>query len=261
MLYAAYPDQAGDTFLDGCRTLKNLGIKNVALRNYDNQPILLMSDAACQECLQILTEFGLNVMSICGDAGNRHPTYIAGDKDKVKRSVVLANYFKAEYIRIWPGKLGKNTDVCWPKLHSFLLEVDDAATKSGLKWCIEPNYSSYLSFKANRAVILENMPDCKYVYDPVAMALGQKINAHNYYNEIAKNVVMIDLRDMVCGVGMCPVGQGEMDWKTVLPKVKDKNIIAVFDPSLGYRYKDVQGKAEIFKYAFDGYYAFLKSLN
>lgn len=260
MKYAAYPDQAGDDFVEGCRTLSKLGIDSVVLRNYDNQPILQCTDAACQECLKILIDFKLKVVAIAGDPGNRHPAYVANDRDKVKRSALLANYFNADYVRIWPGKCYRQIDRDWPKLHGFMLETAEFLATAGIKWFVEPNYSSAMSLKACRRLMYEHLPKCRYSYDPVAMSLGQKIDVLEFYNELADNISFIDLRDMVLGFGMCPVGQGDMLWKDILPKLINKDIVAVFDPSLGYRFKTAQGKVDTFKYAYDGYQALLESL-
>lgn len=259
MIFAAYADQAGDTFGESCEVLASLGIKNLFIRSFNAQPILDCSDEDCKEILRTIGEHKLNILGFVSDVGNRHPMYVRLDGEKLSRSILLAKYFGAQYLRIWPGKLARNLHRDWPKLHSFLAECLDKVAAAGLQAILEPTYGSFMCQKSMRSMVYEHLPIAKYLYDPVALALGQRLDIVEYWREISVNVAVVELRDVIHDQGLVPVGHGDMQWSKILPEIAPGSVL-VLDPGLGYRYKGRVGKSETFKYAFEQCRSFLSEV-
>lgn len=245
---SGYPDQAGDSFVEGCSTLAELGWTKIFLRSYNGRPILGCSDQECQTALEVLSASGLSVAGLITDAGYERPRDLRRELDRVRRAKLLGNYFGAKYVRIWSAQFTRVNSRDWPPLLSFLDEATQILSDAGLQPLFEPCSKSVFGIKPVLQSALNQRPDLRFIYDPVALCLGRVPDVMAMWSMIAEKTLVIEIRDMLRYVGMCLPGDGEMRWGECF-QVENPAQFLVFDPGLGYRYKGVVGKSETFRLA------------
>lgn len=246
---AYYNDEAGADLASSKTIGQELDLKYVILRNINNRNILKIDD-------NILSEWKRNHLEIVGlhtDISLKE-AITNEDLTRLHKKIYL---LKPHLVRFgWNGEYDN---------HNTVSAIIDLSISLNFVPIIEYEHEHFKSPKFVNVdkwfALLEKSRRLKILFDPTQYVLRTKSDpVERIFLPLYHYVGMIDVRDHLIGVAPQIVGSGSIDWKTIFKKLdSDKyNGWLCLEPGLGMRYRDTNGRGEVFKLAYE---AFTEGLN
>lgn len=255
MKLAAYLEEAGDDPTSACRTLREVGISHVVIRQAWASNVGELSDKGCEKLRKILSDFGIKPVAVFSSIAE----VPAADLSKIPEEAVdhsfhLASFFETPMVVLTCGHkvsgLGPQPVIDW------LSKVQDKSLTANVLPVMEITSKSHLFAPAEVVSAFSKFPRPKLLYDPAHFILRQNIDPFVKYWALWKShVAAIDVRDYQIGRGFRPFGSGNAQAvRTVADAIRSEFGGWFFlEPSLGRKYGPVQNKGEVFKAALDSF--------
>lgn len=247
---AAYLDEAGDEPAAACRTLVKHHIHYVVLRTAWTGEICNLTDQACKQLRQLLTEHNLSAITLITQLGNvDQDQLLRQPREHLDRAFNIASYFQAGFIGVHLGIHRKvpNDSV----INSWAQLITERCLAANLTPLYEMTETAALREPALVAKFLQANRRWRLLYDPVQLIIRRNQDPFTRFWTLLKNqTAAIDIRDFKIGIGYKPVGFGDAKMALTLADLAYKGWYYL-EPALGRRYGPALTKAETFALAVD----------
>lgn len=245
---AAYLDEAGQDPQAGCGILKSTGISYVALRHAWTSNVCDIPDNSCQILKKLLESNNLDVILIASELGNVPANELQNiSKENIHRIFNIATYFKAQYVRIYPGFGNIAQDQI---LHDWFGLITDYAISANITPLIEISDRSTIFRPSDAIKWLNKYKRWKLLYDPAQLIIKQAQDPYiKYWKPLKQFVAAIDIHDYKIGHGHKPVGFGDAKIDMVLNSDEDFVGWYFLEPALGRKYGTAMTKSGVFEIA------------
>lgn len=206
---AVYLDELDDDPIAACALARTIGISAICLRRVWATNIGKATDDACKLLINAIRHNNLDVLAICTDDG-RIPAGQLVYNQAVKRSLVIASYFRAKFFRPFAGlkiKIDNNTD---DAVAAWMTAIGGECEKSALIPLLEIDHDAYAFEPAEIGALLERHKNWSLLYDPALLVVRRNQNPYiKYWSLLRNRVAAIDLHDFKIGSGFVPIGVGD----------------------------------------------------
>lgn len=241
---AYYNDEAGADLASSKSIGQELNLKYVILRTINNRNILKTDD-------NILSEWKKNHLEIIGIHTNisLKDSFTKDDITQLHKKIYL---LKPHLVRFgWNGEYDN---------HDTISAIIDLSISLNFVPLIEYEHEHFKSPKYVNAdkwfSLLEKSRRLKILFDPTQYILRTSVDpVERIFTPLYNHIAMIDIRDHLIGVSPQVIGSGSIDWKTIFKKIQsDKyNGWLGLEPGLGMRYRNTNGRGEVFKLAYEAF--------
>lgn len=214
---AVYLDELDADPFRACEIARSLGIEHICLRRVWSTNIGRATDDACKQLIAAIRKAKLSVLMICTEDG-RCPAESLMYDQTIKRSLMIAAYFKARFFRPFIGlnapRLSSDHDAALAKIDEWMDAIGGECARTsaanGTVPLLEIDPDAQL-FEANDvAALLDKHKSWKLLYDPSLLIAKRNQNPMERYWYLLRNRVgAIDLHDFKRGSGFVPVGVGD----------------------------------------------------
>ena len=263
MKIAVYLDEVGETLTDSCDVLSRLNIHNVVLRQIWSDNICNASDNACQKLKKLLLKHNFDVQMIASNLGNIESNKLSSISDEtIDRTIVIAQYFDAKFVRIFCGLKAQNNRVLHDleMIKNWVQKLSDKFIGCGIFPLIEITNDSAIEHPSDIAEILSNNALIGVLYDPAQLIIKKNQNPFIKYWPLLKDRVYgIDIHDFKIGHGFKPIGHGDTKLKETIGDAISSNYDGwlFIEPGLGRRLTTQSSKEEVFEANLQILYSFL----
>lgn len=210
---AVYLDELDDDPIRACEIARSIGLERVCLRRVWSVNISKATDDACKQLLGAIRKAKLSVLTVCTDDARQPAENLTFDQN-IRRSLLIASYFKAKYFRPHIGlntpRLPGQEEMILERVNEWMDAIGGECTRSAMVPLLEIDPDGQVSEPADVAAILERQPVWKVLYDPSLLIARRNQNPlTRYWYLLRSRVAVVDLHDFKQGVGFVPAGAGD----------------------------------------------------
>lgn len=245
---AAYLDEAGEDPITGCVTLKSARIPYVALRHVWTNNVCNISDQSCQSLKEILKSHDINVLMVASELGLVPSNELKKiPKTTINRAFDIAQYFGAQYIRIFIGISSNDNGY----IEEWMNNITEKSISSNIAPLLELSHGSAVYKPTDVAQLMLKNRRWKLLYDPAQLIIKQAQDPFVKYWTLLKQFVgVIDIHDFKIGHGHKPAGFGDAKIQQTLNDSTFNGWYFV-EPGLGRKHGSALTRSDTFKLALE----------
>jgi len=214
---AVYLDELDADPFKACEIARALGLEHICLRRVWSTSIGRATDDACKQLIAAIRKAKLSVLIIYTDDGRCPAESLVYDQT-IKRSLMIAAYFKARFFRPFVGlnatRLSGNQDEAITKIDEWMDAIGGecartpAANSTVPLLEIDPDAEIFEASAVTE--LLNKHKSWKLLYDPSLLIAKRNQNPmERYWYPLRNRVAAIDLHDFKRGSGFVPAGMGD----------------------------------------------------
>ncbi len=214
---AIYLDELDVDPFKACEIARSIGIEHICLRRVWSTNIGRATDDACKQLIAAIRKAKLSVLIICTDDGRCPAESLVYDQT-IKRSLMVAAYFKARFFRPFIGlsasRLSNDQNEAITKIDNWMTAIGGECARTsaanGTVPLFEVDPDAEIFEASAVATLLDKHKSWKLLYDPSLLIAKRNQNPmERYWNQLRNRVGAIDLHDFKRGSGFVPAGMGD----------------------------------------------------
>lgn len=252
MRVACFLDEVDDDSVVAASKAAEFGIKNVVLRRLWSYPLDSATDPACMKLIGALKKHNLTVPIVTAQVAATNVQILLTEENRTKfnRALLLAGYFHASAIRIFPGVVTlRESEKHVEMAHKWLEFTSNEARRHRLVPLLQVGPECFCQTAEEIKAIL-NKYKMYLIYDPAALLVKRPQDVSGFHDILRPYIHSYCIRDFKIGEGFRPYGLGSVGWDKIKNDLKTDSWFLI-DPCLGHRHGGLYGKQAIFKAAYE----------